>query len=47
MIRAGVIALSEFDDRFEGEEEAVADIFRAMVTAKVRRSSESLSLIHI
>jgi hypothetical protein len=41
MIRAGVIALSEFDDRFEGEEEAVVDIFRAMVTAKVRRPSES------
>lgn len=34
MTEAGLLAFSEYDDRFEGEEEAVANIYRAMVMAK-------------
>jgi hypothetical protein len=41
MIEAGVVALSGFDDRFESDADAVADIFRAMVRARDHRSSES------
>jgi hypothetical protein len=36
---AGVTAFLDFDSRFEGEADAVADIYRAMVMAKGRRSS--------
>jgi hypothetical protein len=41
MIEAGASALFDHDSRFEGEEEAVARIFRAMIMARDCRSSES------
>jgi hypothetical protein len=34
MIAAGVSAFLDFDSRFEGEADAVADIFRAMMEAR-------------
>jgi hypothetical protein len=41
MIAAGVSAFLDYDSRFEGEAEAVADIYRAMVTVGRRPSTES------
>jgi len=40
MIVAGVLALSEFDPRFEGEKEAVLRIFLAMASKKPRATNK-------